>query len=278
MAISRRNKRKIVVDGQEYLWWAAYDWGHYMGGGAAALHICTPDRRLWVSLSIGGSGRRSLARVQASEGFLRGPVERGAVLRCEVTQRDTVIMPGDVRALIDWCKTPGPVVVYKEPPEWPPAAPEVSVESAVWPLVRHLRTTSLGWSSAVCDAAEQPLAGSPLLLHTARGAQLELWARGDLLAASRGCCALERRPHEDVEALDADAVWLMNPAPLARLVNQSLVVAAMYVSDRGCHVVVLAPGRSAGGSLWIEAAEDRLVVHDAAPAVCAGLRYMNDMV
>jgi hypothetical protein len=275
MALSRRGKRKIMVDGVEYLWWGNEDWSSYEAG--AVVHIATPDRAFEVRILTQVNGRRAQVQVLGSV-FGRGPVERGAMLRCEVTPADVFLMPRDVRAFIDWCQTPGPLNPYISPPYMPPDSPQSAAREAIWPLVRALRRSSLAWSAAVCDEEEQPVYGSPLLLHAGTH-QLELWALGDQLGASMSACALEQAPNTCAAGLPDGAVWLMDPAPLVAVRGQYIVVASMYLDDaeQSCRVVSLMAGGTSR-AVYIAAEQGRLVISDVLPAYAASLHYRPDLI
>src|SRR5690349_10226198 len=97
MAVSRKGRRKISVDGAEYVWWIVpqYDeWGD-------ALHVVGEARELHLVYALEQSDERRFVTVlgRAFRGHARfGDVHRR--FRCAAVGQPGLVKPSDVAALI----------------------------------------------------------------------------------------------------------------------------------------------------------------------------------
>ncbi|MEV0246512.1 hypothetical protein AB0H76_08000 [Nocardia sp. NPDC050712] len=111
MAISKKNRRKIVVGDREYLWWVRRDWENYQQPGAPTLAVATDDRRMLLYYALNQAEEARHLVVLGSE--FRGAVRPGLSgrYRCPAFGLPGEIHPSDVAAFITWCTTAEPLPV-----------------------------------------------------------------------------------------------------------------------------------------------------------------------
>ncbi len=113
MAISKKGKRKIVVDGRTYLWWGfneidqtsfdgdqiklvAEDQSHYIQYG-----LQQEDNKRFVVIGLGRD--QGLISFECS--------------KCE--NEEGVITPSGIRKLVEWCKVDSPKITHAYAPKVP---------------------------------------------------------------------------------------------------------------------------------------------------------------
>jgi hypothetical protein len=100
MAVSRKGRRKIAVEGVEYVWWIAP--ADYFGGNA--LNIVGETNHLHLVYQLGGSVLSVLGRRFRGHELTSGCHRH---FRCPPVGSPDEIAPGDVAALIRWAIAPG---------------------------------------------------------------------------------------------------------------------------------------------------------------------------
>lgn len=104
MAVSKKSRRAIAVNGQQYIWFVRDD-GEYAGiGSAVTLHIIASDKKLVVAYPIHQTGTHNLIALhflQASEHTIADGICRH--VECPGWEADKPITPGIVRKIILWC-------------------------------------------------------------------------------------------------------------------------------------------------------------------------------
>jgi hypothetical protein len=106
MGISRKRKRRIVVGGQEYLWYVAEDDEHPFLPCSPSITVATADRQFLVRFPLGQPADYAHLvvlgpRFRSASG-LGGPWRR---FRCPRFDEGTAVTPSMVEALIAWCET-----------------------------------------------------------------------------------------------------------------------------------------------------------------------------
>lgn len=98
MTICRKKRRRIVVNGREYLWYVAPDPDEF---DVPTLTVVSSDRRLFL--------RYSLLQAEERHVVVIGPEFRGVEVggtwrrfRCPAFGTLETIAPGDVRQVIEW--------------------------------------------------------------------------------------------------------------------------------------------------------------------------------
>ncbi len=106
MTVSRKGKRRIVVEEREYLWWIALNDEFFAPPGPGdALRVVLPEGGFHVELHRGQiNPERSHVTIQAKPG---GRIPSGR-FRCPVFDT-TAVTPSTVRTLIEWVFDPATV-------------------------------------------------------------------------------------------------------------------------------------------------------------------------
>lgn len=104
MAVSRKGRRSIAVNGQHYIWFVRDD-GEYSGiGSIATLHIIANDKKLVVAYpihQIGAHNLIALHTLKVGERTIADGICRH--VECPGWEADKPITPGIVRKIISWC-------------------------------------------------------------------------------------------------------------------------------------------------------------------------------
>jgi hypothetical protein len=105
MTISRKGRRRIVIDDREFLWYVAEDVDN---GGVPTLTIVSTDRRVFLRYALLQSDE--LRHVVVVGPVFRGVETEGTWRRFRSPQFGTMetIAPSDVRALVEWALAPDP--------------------------------------------------------------------------------------------------------------------------------------------------------------------------
>jgi hypothetical protein len=106
MAVSKKGRRKIIVDGRRYVWWVC-DMDPEYNSSTTALTIVSADGRFAVRFFLGQSPERRFLIVLGRE-FPGLPDAGGAWIRvrCPEWQAEFDVKPSDIRRLIEWCMSP----------------------------------------------------------------------------------------------------------------------------------------------------------------------------
>src|SRR2546423_687790 len=107
MAVSGKNRRKLVVGGRAYLWWVRDADPEYNSASTTALMVVSAD---------GGVGGRDFLGQPADRRFLivLGPEFDGLPdaggpwvrVRCPEFLTGPDVTPAAVRRLVEWCRSP----------------------------------------------------------------------------------------------------------------------------------------------------------------------------
>ena len=101
MAIARRYRRKLVVDGRAFFWCVrdtdADDWY------GLTLTVVSEDKRFLVHYRLGQPDGHRYLIVIGPEFPTLPPSGNWRRVLCPEWQRGSGIQPADVRRLIDWC-------------------------------------------------------------------------------------------------------------------------------------------------------------------------------
>lgn len=104
MAIAGKNRRKITISDQHYIWFVRDD-GEYSGiGSIATLHVIANDKNLVVAYpihQIGAHNLIALKTLKVGEHTIADGICRH--VECPGWEADKPITPGIVRKLIQWC-------------------------------------------------------------------------------------------------------------------------------------------------------------------------------
>lgn len=109
MAVSRKRKRPISVDGREYLWWIVVDYEPpFVPSAGTSLKVVDLPGELFVEYHLGQPPEVCHVVVQGrrfrSVSGCGGPHRR---FRCPVFAAGPAVSPADVAALIRWCEKAG---------------------------------------------------------------------------------------------------------------------------------------------------------------------------
>jgi len=106
VALAKKGRRPITVDGVQYQWWVA-EWDEspqvdYL----QTLAVASEDGRLFVRYTLGQPP--ALRHVVVEGPDFQGTSEPGPWrrFRCPAFGEPTMVTPKDVAALIRWCRTP----------------------------------------------------------------------------------------------------------------------------------------------------------------------------
>jgi hypothetical protein len=105
VAVRKKGRRKLVVDGRLFVWWVCESEPDCWIG--EVLTVASEDGRFFVRFYLGQHPDRRFLVVQARE--LAGLSDAGGCwtrVRCPEWQSGPGIRPADVRRLIDWCFSP----------------------------------------------------------------------------------------------------------------------------------------------------------------------------
>ena len=105
MAVSRKSRRNLLVDGRPFRWWVCESEPDCWVG--KALTVVSDDRRFFVRFYLGQQPERRFLVVQGRE-FAGLPDAGGCWIRvqCPDWQSGPGIRPSDVRRLVDWSLSP----------------------------------------------------------------------------------------------------------------------------------------------------------------------------
>jgi hypothetical protein len=103
MGVARRGRRRIEVDGVEYLWWVAVDDDCYTYPGAVALNVVSTDKQFVVRYHLGQP--RVMRHVTVLGSVFRTIDCSGPWCRFRAPEfgSSTRISPGDVADFVRWC-------------------------------------------------------------------------------------------------------------------------------------------------------------------------------
>lgn len=111
MGISTKHRRKITVDGEEYLWWVAPDDEDWLVPGTPAVTVAKSDHSLLVRYHLGQPEERRHVTVLGPR--FRGLAGCGGPWRrfqCPSFEDGGAVRPLQVAALVRWVVEVGPVV------------------------------------------------------------------------------------------------------------------------------------------------------------------------
>ncbi len=111
MALARKGRRRIDVDGETYLWWVASDEDCYTSPGANALNVASEDRRLLVRYHLAQPATSRHVTVLGPvfrDVDCRGPWRR---FRAPELGDERTITPADVARFIRWCRAGSDAIV-----------------------------------------------------------------------------------------------------------------------------------------------------------------------
>ena len=107
MAITTKRRRKIQVNGRQFVWWVAPD----DDSSDLLVHICSTDKRFLVHQALGQTGWRRFLVVIGSE-FPPLQDAGGCWIRVRTPPwQDEIATPGLVREIIEWGLNPSKTVV-----------------------------------------------------------------------------------------------------------------------------------------------------------------------
>ena len=125
MAVSRKNRRKIVVGGRAYLWWLRDTDPEYNSASTTALMVVSADGRFGVRFFLGQPPNQRFLIVLGPE--FEGLPDAGGPwvrVRCPEWQTRPEVTPVVVRRLIEWCTSPDRKLVRVNYLGYPEAGPE----------------------------------------------------------------------------------------------------------------------------------------------------------
>ena len=135
MAVSKKGRRTIAVNGEHYMWFVRDD-GEYSGiGSVATLHIIASDKKLVVAYPIHQIGTHNLIALQSLQIGERTIID--GICRhveCPGWEAGKPITSGIVRKIIQWCLKDRDYVDVNYLGELEPEEPE-----AEEPKTSHLR-------------------------------------------------------------------------------------------------------------------------------------------
>ena len=101
MAIARKNRRLIEIQGREFLWWV---YEELEEAGAMTLAVASADKQFLVRYALHQPYESRYLRVLGRE-FPGLPERRPswARVRCPSLTSGEAVKPSDVRRLIEWC-------------------------------------------------------------------------------------------------------------------------------------------------------------------------------
>jgi len=104
MALDRKSRRQIDIEGREYFWWVYEEWED---SGPVTLAVSSADRRFLVRYPIHQSDNGRYLTVVGRE-FAGLPKRRSGWtrVRCPALTTGDIVKPSDVRRLIQWCLRP----------------------------------------------------------------------------------------------------------------------------------------------------------------------------
>ena len=137
MAVSKKGRRTIAVNGQQYIWFVRDD-GEYSGiGSVATLHIIANDKKLVALYPIHQTGTHNLIALKSVHIGERTIVDGICQhVECPGWETDKPITPGIVRKVIQWCLQDREHVHVNYLGELEPVEPEPEAEA---PKAGHLR-------------------------------------------------------------------------------------------------------------------------------------------
>lgn len=109
MGISTKNRRRLIVDNQPYLWWVATNDSYYLNPGDPVLTVATENRQFFVRYGLFQSDEsRHLVVSTMVPGVVTASGNR---FQCPAFGTTDSIRPTDVAALVRWClRTDNPPV------------------------------------------------------------------------------------------------------------------------------------------------------------------------
>ncbi|MEM7165862.1 MAG: hypothetical protein AAF581_10380 [Planctomycetota bacterium] len=107
MAISPKHKRKITIEGVDYLWWVREDDDPpFVQSSGDTLRVAASEGDFFVSYHLGQCDARRHLTVEC--GVVRGlSVSDFSRFLCPDFFGGTVVRPRGVAALIEWCTSTG---------------------------------------------------------------------------------------------------------------------------------------------------------------------------
>jgi hypothetical protein len=143
MALAKKYRRRIEVDGRSYLWWVYED---LEACGATVLRVASEDGAFHVEQGLDQAEDLRHMHVLGSEfpglQYSDGSLSR---LRCPRFHAAAAVKPADVRKLIAWCLDPSKAVVLVD---WqgealsPRVIASLSSQARERPLKRPLQRTA----------------------------------------------------------------------------------------------------------------------------------------
>lgn len=104
MGISTKNRRRIAVDGRQYLWWVTVDDTYYLSPGGHTVTVATEDRHFFVRYGLRQHEEsRHIVFTGTDLGGMTGSSGNWCRYRCPAFGTDESMMPADVANLIRWC-------------------------------------------------------------------------------------------------------------------------------------------------------------------------------
>jgi hypothetical protein len=103
-AISRNTRRRLQLEGREFLWWLYEEWEE---PGPVTLAVASSDKRFLVRYQINQPDELRFLTVMGRE-FAGLPDPRGGWtrVRCPPLITRAAVKPSDVRRLLEWCFGP----------------------------------------------------------------------------------------------------------------------------------------------------------------------------
>ncbi len=127
MAVSGKNRRKIVVGDRAYLWWVRDTDPEYNSPSTTALMVVSADGKFGVRFFLGQPpDRRFLIVLGPDFGGLPDAGGPWVRVRCPEFLTGSEVAPAVVRRLIEWCTSPDRELVRVNYLGYPEAGPEQS--------------------------------------------------------------------------------------------------------------------------------------------------------
>src|SRR3954464_1684563 len=104
MAVSGKNRRKLVVGGRAYLWWVRDADPEYNSPSTTSLMVVSADGRFGVRFFLGQPAERRFLLVLGPEfGGLQDAGCPWVRVRCPEWLTRAEVTPAAVRCLVEWC-------------------------------------------------------------------------------------------------------------------------------------------------------------------------------
>ncbi|MBD2089441.1 hypothetical protein H6F67_06195 [Microcoleus sp. FACHB-1515] len=110
MAISKKYRRKIVVNDRCFFWFVTENWSYIEAGWRFVLSIISEDKHFNVSYGLGQlEAYRYLVSMGSEFPLKNGGTRKGYQrVRCPQWEKDGAVTPAIVRQIIEWSSTYDP--------------------------------------------------------------------------------------------------------------------------------------------------------------------------